>query len=75
MDDQDKEVVVGKTKVKIIRSLCTGDGVCVSLCPNTFVLDQENKSMVKEGSNESLENLKMAAQSCPTQAIIVTEIK
>ncbi len=71
MDDQDKEVVVENAKVKIIRKLCTGDGVCVSLCPNTFVLDSENKSTVKEGSNESLENLKNAALSCPTQAIVV----
>lgn len=71
MDDQDKEVTVGQAKVKIIRKLCTGDGVCVSLCPNTFILDQENKSTVKAGSNDSLENLQMAAQSCPTQAIVV----
>lgn len=72
MDNQDKEVVITNAKVKIIRKNCTGDGVCVSLCPSTFVLDAENKSTVIEGSNETFDNLKMAEQSCPTQAIVVT---
>lgn len=76
MDDKNDEgVVVGKYKVKINRETCIGDSVCVGIAPNTFVLDSENKSTVKSGSTDSLEILKTAAQACPTQSIIITDIE
>ena len=36
-------------------------------------MDDENKAVIKEGSTDSEETILMAAQSCPTKAIIITD--
>ena len=33
----------------------------------------ENKAVILEGADDTPENLLMAAQSCPTKAIIITD--
>lgn len=73
MDNQDKEVTIGKYKVKVVRSICIGAASCIAVSPSTFELDQEKKAIIKEGSTETPENILMAAQTCPTQAIIVID--
>lgn len=67
----DKEVQIGKYKVKVIRSLCIGAASCVAVSPNIFQLDSENKAVVQEGRNDVPENIMLAAQSCPTKAIVI----
>jgi len=67
----DKEVVIGDLKVKVIRENCIGAASCVAFAPNVFELDSEKKAIVKDGANDTKENILMAAQSCPTQAIAV----
>ena len=60
-------------RVKIDNSLCIGCGTCSMLAPQAFDLDEsEMVSVVREGA-ENLENdvLQEAAESCPTQAIIL----
>lgn len=69
----DKEVVIGKYKIKVIRSLCIGAASCVAVSPATFQLDNENKAVVQEGSADVPENILMAAQSCPTKAIVIID--
>ena len=69
----DKEVVIGKYKVKVVRDECIGDASCVALASSTFELDDENKAVIKEGSTDSEENILMAARSCPAKAIIITD--
>lgn len=69
----DKEIIIGKYKVKVVRSLCIGAASCVAVSPITFVLDQEKKAVIKENGTETPENILMAAQSCPTEAIIVID--
>jgi len=69
---QDVEVLVGKYKIKVIRDLCIGAASCVAVSPATFQLDGENKAITLQG-NDTPENILMAAQSCPTKAIIVTD--
>lgn len=78
MDNQtdqttDKEVVLGKYKVKVIRNLCIGAAACIGVSPSTFTLDEEKKAVITEGSTDSPENVLMAAQACPTQAIVVID--
>ena len=68
----DKEVQIGKYKVKVIRSLCIGAASCIAVSPNIFKLDGENKAVILEGQ-DSPENILMAAQSCPTKAIVVID--
>ncbi len=66
----DKEVQIGKYKIKVIRSLCIGAASCVAVSPNIFKLDSENKAIILQG-DDALENILMAAQSCPTKAIVI----
>jgi ferredoxin len=67
---EDKEVRIGKYKVKVIRSLCIGAASCIAVSPSIFELDGENKAVFLNGQ-DTPENILMAAQSCPTKAIIV----
>lgn len=70
---EDKEVQIGKYKVKVVRSLCIGAASCTAISPSTFELDNENKAVIEEGSADSEANILMAAQSCPTRAIIIID--
>ncbi len=70
---EDKVVQIGKYKVQVIRKLCIGAATCIAVAPNTFQFDKENKAVILEGSNDSAETILMAAQSCPTKAIIITD--
>ena len=72
---EDKEVIVGKYKIKVIRSACIGAASCVAVSGATFQLDGENKAVTQVGSADTPENILMAAQSCPTKAIIVTDME
>jgi ferredoxin len=69
----DKEVVVGKYKIKVIRDACIGAASCVAVSGATFQLDGENKAVIEAGSQDSADNILMAAQSCPTKAIVVID--
>ncbi len=39
----------------------------------TFELDGENKAVVMEGEGNPPDLVKLAAESCPTKAIIITD--
>ncbi|MFA5776637.1 MAG: ferredoxin [Patescibacteria group bacterium] len=77
MNDQteDKTIQIGKYKVKVVRKLCIGAASCVAVSPDTFLLDNEKKAVIKEGSKDVPEDILMAAQSCPTAAIVITNEK
>lgn len=68
----DKEVQIGKYKIKVIRNLCIGAASCVAVSPNIFKLDSENKAVVINGQDIP-ENILTAAQSCPTKAIVIID--
>ena len=56
--------------VAVDKNLCIGCGACVSLCPSSFQMNEEDgKSDVV--NQEDAECAKNAAQSCPVQAIAV----
>lgn len=69
----DKEVIVGKYKIKVLRDACIGAASCVAVAAATFQLDNENKAVVQEGSTDAPDAILMAAQSCPTKAIVVID--
>lgn len=60
-----------KWKVTIDRDLCIGAASCVALAAKTFNLDGENKAVVLEGEGDPPDLVKLAAESCPTKAIIL----
>jgi len=64
----------GKYRVQVIRDKCIGAASCVAIAPKVFGLDDEQKAFVI--SEDELDDIKLlAAQSCPTAAIIVTNIE
>ncbi|MBU0731497.1 ferredoxin [Patescibacteria group bacterium] len=56
-------------KIEVDRDLCTGCGTCVALCPASFKLDDENKSVVIGESDCA----KKGESACPEGAITITE--
>lgn len=59
-------------KVPVVkRDLCIGCGVCVSLCPEVFALDDEGKSKVINPNGDC--DLETAVASCPVGAISTQE--
>ncbi len=77
-----------KYRIIVDPDLCIGAASCVTIAPETFVLNTENKAEVLdhgqapesptysrevELTSEELENVIMGAQSCPTLAITITD--
>lgn len=61
-------------KVVVDRKLCIGAATCVVIAPKAFELDSENIAIVTAKALETDDNtLLMAAQSCPTAAIILLD--
>lgn len=79
MDDQaagagnTTQVKEGRYTVTVLRDKCIGAASCVAVSPVTFKLDDENKAIVLAQKLDSDDNLLLAAQSCPTAAIVVTD--
>ena len=63
---------VGKYKVEVIRDKCISAASCVAIAPKTFQLDEENLAIILDQHGEDDQTRLLAAQSCPTAAIIVT---
>ena len=45
----------------------------MALAAKTFALDSENKAVILEGEGDVPEMVKLAAESCPTKAIILVD--
>jgi ferredoxin len=75
-----------KIKIIIDPELCIGAASCVTIKPDVFQLNDENKAVVLdpadpdatgvyereiEVSDEDFENVILGAQSCPTRAIFL----
>ena len=65
----------GSMKVKVNQDACIGCGACASIASEVFELNEEGLSVAKEETvkEENQENVKEAADSCPTSAIEVEE--
>lgn len=72
-DVTDEAVKIGKYRVKVCRDLCIGAASCLAVSPTVFELDGEQKAVIKNDASDSEENILLAAQSCPTKAIVITD--
>jgi ferredoxin len=64
---------IGKYKVQVINEKCISAGSCVAIAPNVFELDEEGIARVISQDGDDDDTKLLAAQSCPTAAIIVTD--
>jgi ferredoxin len=64
---------MAKYKIEIDRNLCVGDGACVNEAPGTFEMDEESIAIVTNADGNTPEEILAAAQSCPVDAIILTD--
>jgi ferredoxin len=55
--------------IKVNQKTCIGCGICVSIAPDTFEMNEEGKSQVKE--NSTGENAEEAKEACPVGAITI----
>ena len=58
-------------RIYIDRDLCIGAASCVAVAPGVFALDEENKAIVINEKGADDETILLAAQSCPTKAIVL----
>lgn len=59
--------------IAVDRELCFGFGDCVDSAPGLFDLDDESKAVVIDPEAHHLDDLLVAAQDCPVDAIIVVD--
>ncbi len=61
-------------KVKIDPDLCTGDEICVQMCPEVFEMEGDKAIVLQQEVPEELQDsVREAADSCPSEAIIIEE--
>ena len=58
-------------KIYVDRELCIGAASCVAIAPGVISLDEENKAYVVNPEGADQGTILLAAQSCPTRAIIL----
>jgi ferredoxin len=63
---------IGKYKVEVIRDKCISAASCVAIAPQVFDLDEEEIAIILSQNGNDDETILLAAQSCPTMAVIVT---
>jgi ferredoxin len=62
-----------KFTIEVDRDLCFGFGDCVDSAPGVFDLDDENKSIVIDPDGGDRDEIMLAAQDCPVDAIFIVD--
>ena len=62
-------------KVSVDKDLCTGCGLCADTVPDVFELSDDDIAIVKMKVVKSslFDQVREAADDCPTEAIIIEE--
>ena len=63
------------SRVQVDRERCVGSGVCESLAPEVFEVDDDGLLVVhrEEPDDEQLDDVRDAVQSCPARALALAE--
>ena len=57
-------------KAKVIDDKCIGCGQCESICPDVFKIDDRGISSIVGSITDNIkEDVEMASEACPTDAI------
>ena len=62
-------------RVVVDHHRCIGSGNCVFWAPGTFDLDDEGQSVPNDPPGETLEQVRVAVDGCPTRAITVEVVE
>lgn len=64
---------IGRYTVSVINNKCISAGSCIAVAPGVFAFDEKKIAQVisQDGDDDDMKLL--AAQSCPTNAIIVVD--
>ena len=62
-------------KATVDRDTCISCGLCVSICPNVFVMDDDNIAVAKVDIIDAQDEVdaREAADQCPVSAISISE--
>ncbi len=61
-------------KVKVDPDLCNGDEICIQMCPEVFEMEGDKAVVLMDEVPENLQDsVREAADSCPSEAIIIEE--
>jgi ferredoxin len=61
-------------KVRIDKDLCSGDEICVEICPEVFEMEDDIAICKMEDVPEDVqEKCREAADECPSEAIIIED--
>lgn len=64
---------IGKYQVSVIREKCISAGSCVAIASGVFDLDEEGIARIINQEGDDDETKLLAAQSCPTAAVVVID--
>jgi len=70
-----QERIIGKFKVQVIREKCIGAASCVAIAPKLFALDETAIAIIIENPDVDESTAILSAQSCPTAAIVITDLE
>ncbi len=59
--------------IVVNRDLCIGAAPCVAIAGNVFQLDEEGKAIIIDPNGADKETIRLSAEACPVQAIILYE--
>jgi len=61
-------------KVRVDHDLCSGDEICTQVCPEIFEMEDDKAvAKIEEVLDDLKQCAKEAADSCPSEAIIIEE--
>jgi ferredoxin len=64
---------IGRYHVEVSRDKCIGAASCVAIAPQVFELDETQIATVISQDGNDDDTKLLAAQSCPTMAIVITD--
>jgi ferredoxin len=62
-----------KLRITVDHNVCVGNAMCENFAPNTFELNEERQSIVKNPDGDPEELILEAAENCPVSAILVED--
>lgn len=61
-------------KVRIDKEMCSGDEICVEICPEVFFMEDDVAvTKMEEVPEELREKCREACDECPSEAIIIED--